>query len=602
MPRDGSGNYTLPAGNPVVTGTTIDVAWANPTMSDIALQLNNVLTKDGVVGPSGPFLLADGAVGAPGLSFSGETTMGLYRIGTGILGVATAGVERARLAAGGLTLAVNVAVGNGTSDRTLAVNGPNSGTAGGGSVAVQNNSVSLIGIGNYSNLIGGTYDATPTLYTSGGLRITDGSTTRVTLNAGGNFGIGVAPNAWTGSGGTALEVGAEGTALFGNNTVNYLLQNLVYNSGWIRPRAAVSTYYQMQAGAHTFGYSATGVAGGAATLVPMLTVDGTGVGLGTITPSNLLHLKAATNPIIRFEGATDSGYLDFTDTRFTLSAGGGYMVLAAGNTERARLDANGKFGIGVTPSGANLGVNASVIVSGSSPYISLSADQATTHTYLEYNTTSKELAVVAAGNSNNGYLTFKTGGVTERMRIDTSGRVGVGRTPTVATLELSGNDSPLGLYNGVGTLFGVIWYSGGALKVEAVGASVPLQFAANGSVWAQISTSGVFTYGSNEIGFRNIPVGSNVDGATVGVSNRGSMAYMDTGGGCTIPASTFAAGDTLSLLNNTGSSQTITQDSGLTMYLAGTTTTGNRTLANKGIATIWFQTATICYISGPGLS
>ena len=59
--------------------------------------------------------------------------------------------------------------------------------------------------------------------------------------------------------------------------------------------------------------------------------------------------------------------------------------------------------------------------------------------------------------------------------------------------------------------------------------------------------------------------------------------------GITIPASVFAAGDAVSIYNNSGSSVTITQGSGLTMYLAGTATTGDRTLAQRGITTLWFN-------------
>lgn len=49
MPRDVSGTYTLPAGNPVVTGTTISTTWANNTLSDIATALTNSLSIDGSV-------------------------------------------------------------------------------------------------------------------------------------------------------------------------------------------------------------------------------------------------------------------------------------------------------------------------------------------------------------------------------------------------------------------------------------------------------------------------------------------------------------------------------------------------------------------------
>jgi hypothetical protein len=80
MPRDGSGQYTLPAGNPVITNTVISSTWANATMTDVASQLNNVYTRDGLLGPTGPFKLADGSVNAPGLTFNSEPTLGLYRI------------------------------------------------------------------------------------------------------------------------------------------------------------------------------------------------------------------------------------------------------------------------------------------------------------------------------------------------------------------------------------------------------------------------------------------------------------------------------------------------------------------------------------------
>jgi hypothetical protein len=48
MPFNGSGVFSLVAGNPVITGTTISSAWANNTLSDIANNgLTNCLTKDG---------------------------------------------------------------------------------------------------------------------------------------------------------------------------------------------------------------------------------------------------------------------------------------------------------------------------------------------------------------------------------------------------------------------------------------------------------------------------------------------------------------------------------------------------------------------------
>ena len=47
MSRNGSGVYSLPAGNPVVTGTTIASTWANNTMNDLAAALTDSVAADG---------------------------------------------------------------------------------------------------------------------------------------------------------------------------------------------------------------------------------------------------------------------------------------------------------------------------------------------------------------------------------------------------------------------------------------------------------------------------------------------------------------------------------------------------------------------------
>lgn len=53
MPRDGSGNYSLPTGNPVVPNTIISSGgWANPTLTDIAAAITQSLSKDGQTTPT----------------------------------------------------------------------------------------------------------------------------------------------------------------------------------------------------------------------------------------------------------------------------------------------------------------------------------------------------------------------------------------------------------------------------------------------------------------------------------------------------------------------------------------------------------------------
>jgi len=52
MSYNGSGVYSLAAGNPVVTGTTISSTWANNTLTDIASGLTLALCKDGQSTPT----------------------------------------------------------------------------------------------------------------------------------------------------------------------------------------------------------------------------------------------------------------------------------------------------------------------------------------------------------------------------------------------------------------------------------------------------------------------------------------------------------------------------------------------------------------------
>jgi hypothetical protein len=75
-----------------------------------------------------------------------------------------------------------------------------------------------------------------------------------------------------------------------------------------------------------------------------------------------------------------------------------------------------------------------------------------------------------------------------------------------------------------------------------------------------------------------------------------------TTGGVTVPASIFSDGNAISIYNNSVSDQTITQGGSVTMYLSGTATTGNRTLAQRGVATVLCVAANTFVIAGSGLT
>ena len=88
---------------------------------------------------------------------------------------------------------------------------------------------------------------------------------------------------------------------------------------------------------------------------------------------------------------------------------------------------------------------------------------------------------------------------------------------------------------------------------------------------------------------------------TLVASDAGKYISITTGG-VTAPASVFSAGEPVTIYNNSGSNQTITQGSGLTLYSAGTSDTGNRTLAQRGVATILYLSGSEAVIGGSGLT
>lgn len=100
---------------------------------------------------------------------------------------------------------------------------------------------------------------------------------------------------------------------------------------------------------------------------------------------------------------------------------------------------------------------------------------------------------------------------------------------------------------------------------------------------------------------RDIPQNPQTTGYTLVVGDAGKHVSITTGG-VTIPADVLGVGDAVSVYNNSTSNQTITQGSSTTVRLAGTATTGNRTLAQRGLATILCVASNEFVISGVGLS
>jgi hypothetical protein len=107
------------------------------------------------------------------------------------------------------------------------------------------------------------------------------------------------------------------------------------------------------------------------------------------------------------------------------------------------------------------------------------------------------------------------------------------------------------------------------------------------------------------LGYRSIPQDAQSSGYTLVLADNGKHVYY-TGAAATITVPTnasvaFPTGSTVTIINNGSGALTI-GTSGLTVYFAGTSSTGNRTLNTKGMATLIKVATDTWFISGVGLA
>lgn len=100
---------------------------------------------------------------------------------------------------------------------------------------------------------------------------------------------------------------------------------------------------------------------------------------------------------------------------------------------------------------------------------------------------------------------------------------------------------------------------------------------------------------------RNLPQVSKSSAYTLIASDTGKHVSISSGG-VTVASGVFSIGDVVTIYNNSSSSQTITQGTSVTLRQAGTSNTGNRSLALYGVATLMCVASNTFVISGVGLS
>lgn len=101
--------------------------------------------------------------------------------------------------------------------------------------------------------------------------------------------------------------------------------------------------------------------------------------------------------------------------------------------------------------------------------------------------------------------------------------------------------------------------------------------------------------------YPKVPQNAKTSAYTLVAADAGKHISITTGG-VTVPSGVFAVGDAVSIYNNSSNSQTINQGTSVTLRLAGSTSTGNRTLFQYGLCTILCVASNTFVISGAVIS
>jgi hypothetical protein len=394
-------------------------------------------------------------------------------------------------------------------------------------------------------------------------------------------------------------------------------------------------------------------------------IDSSGnVGIGTSAPSSLLHVKRGSNATevypsgtwaSRIINATDASgenglvvgnrWAASSSTVFEVGSifgggggswysyykvdGSGNSIWGSGGTEVMRL-AGSNLGIGTTSPSAVLHLNkasgaADLRLSvGGTLYTNIYASSS------DVNILSITAIPLILGTNN-----------TERMRIDSSGNVGIGASAPATKLEVNGGliagsenrqthppTGPVGfkaqwnftggdgetdfynLYAPATTSFRFYQTTGsGTAQLLYNMRPSSHEFYTGGTERFRINSTGGITSSdlSDAVGYKGLPQNQRTGAYTLAISDIGKHLYVTAGAfAVTIPADAtlnFPVGAAITFVCE-DAGKTIVPASGVALVLAGTgaATTGTRTLAIGAVATLIKVQANRWYISGSGVT
>ena len=409
MPRNVNGEYELPAGNPVVSGTIISTNWANDTMADLATALTNSLSRNGNGGMLAPFLNADGSESAPGIAWSNEPSTGFWRAGPQDMRASVSALATQRWNEQGSQL-----WRNSQWEEILTQ------TGGGGDTTINN----LVVTGSF---------------TSPG--IDDNATsTAITIDASENVGVGnPSPQA-------KLEV-STGDNLDGD-TIEVALGG---TSGNTR-RAIIS---KATAGDRDFSFYAAQGGSSSNTVFYRNATDETmrlsssgNVGIGYDSPTSKLHVFDDGNPCLMTVQGLGAGHYAGLKIlgRNSSNAAANWTIkteedlslsVGTSTSEAMRIDSSGNVGLGGTPN-SYPGYSVFTLNGTNGGEIDFENSSGTIIGSIYSSATDLTIASDFTNAISNSNIVFTCDG-TERMRIDADGNVGIGEDAPAAKLHIKDN-------------------------------------------------------------------------------------------------------------------------------------------------------------------
>jgi hypothetical protein len=267
------------------------------------------------------------------------------------------------------------------------------------------------------------------------------------LTAGGNLGLGVTPSAW-GPTQKAIQVSTVGSVACDSATVRLVNNAYFDGTNWVYLTTTTASRYQQTSGIHSWFTAPSGTAGNAITFTTAMTLDASGnLGIGTTSAGDRLSLGGAIR--VTQDGSSVGVYLAggmrhtgstafYIDSNTGGAAGNIIFRNGSGFSEQMRLDSSGRLAIGETSAqGYRLNVKiantSTTLLDGDALRLASSASGADVNINFTDGVANNAFIGMVSGN-----LYFYTN-LAERMRLDTSGNLGIGTASPVNKLQVVGS-------------------------------------------------------------------------------------------------------------------------------------------------------------------